>query len=177
MTVNGQVAVRSPADGLLERLDDPEIAAALGAILDHADLLALVVTAIDGFLRRSDTIVEAVSDGVHELRGVVGERPEALADVDLQSLVGSLSTLSVGDRERGSHALRSARFGVGERSAHGPDPGNARRGRGRGEGGGGEGTVRPSGVFGGSAGLKDDDVSRGMGLLIQIARALGRRLR
>ncbi len=41
MTANGQVLAISPADQLRERLDDPQVAASLNGLLDHADLLAI----------------------------------------------------------------------------------------------------------------------------------------
>ena len=41
MAVNGQLVARSPGSNLLQRLDDPGTAAALGRLLDHADLTTL----------------------------------------------------------------------------------------------------------------------------------------
>lgn len=62
----------SQSTELQARLDDPEIAGALGVLLDHADLLALVVVALDGFIARSEVIGDSLIDGVTELRAVVG---------------------------------------------------------------------------------------------------------
>ncbi|GFG55680.1 hypothetical protein CQY20_08460 [Mycolicibacterium agri] len=46
----------SPGDELIQRLYDPQVAASLGVILDHADLLATVIQGLDGMLRRADVI-------------------------------------------------------------------------------------------------------------------------
>lgn len=174
MTVNGQLAARSPADGLAERLDDPKVAAALGDILEHADLLALLVESLDGFVRRGDVITEAVADGVRDLRSV--GLPVELADVDLRGLVGSLATLSGGvagatpqlqtlltsslltdPRTADTLVLFGEALVAGrERASAAPAP--------------------PSGVFGLLRTLRDDDVARGLAVLVETARALGRRL-
>jgi len=42
VTLNGQLAASSPAEALKARLDEPQVAAALNSLLDHADLLAIV---------------------------------------------------------------------------------------------------------------------------------------
>ena len=46
-SVNGA----GPADAVRERLDDPRVAEALTTLLDHADLLAVLVSGLDGFVR------------------------------------------------------------------------------------------------------------------------------
>ncbi len=53
---------------LSERLKDPATAAALNTLLDKMDVIALTITALDGFLRRSDTIIENVAKSVHDVR-------------------------------------------------------------------------------------------------------------
>jgi hypothetical protein len=47
VTVNGQLVTSSPADELLARLEEPQLVAALNTVLDHADLLALMVSGLD----------------------------------------------------------------------------------------------------------------------------------
>jgi hypothetical protein len=52
-----------PADDpntLAQRLAEPRTAAALNALLDHADLLALLVSGLDELISRGDTINGAV---------------------------------------------------------------------------------------------------------------------
>jgi Uncharacterized conserved protein len=175
VSVNGQLAVRSPADQLVERLEDPAVATALGQILDHADLLALMVSAFDGFLRRSDSIVEAVSDGVREL-GSIGDRPAALAEVDLQQLASSLTTLSVrvAKATPGLTALLESSF-TDPRTVSALEMVGSALVEGREEAA--KNPSAPTGVFGVVRALKDEDVARGIGLLIHVARALGRKVR
>jgi uncharacterized protein YjgD (DUF1641 family) len=52
---------------LEKRLEDPKTAAALEAILEHADVLAMAVTTLHSFLARSPQIIEAVREGVRDL--------------------------------------------------------------------------------------------------------------
>ncbi|MFN8033200.1 MAG: hypothetical protein U0Q47_07875, partial [Mycobacterium sp.] len=98
MTANGQAVAVTPADTVRDRLDDPQVAAALNTLLDHADVLAVLVSGLDGFVRRGDTITNTVSTAVAEFRGVssAGVIPgaEAFKGVDLQVLAASLATLS-----------------------------------------------------------------------------------
>lgn len=105
MPANAQVVTLSPADQLRDRLDDPAVAASLNNLLDHADLLAILLTGLDGFVRRGDAISETLASAVGELRagardfsganlpsfdGVASE----LRSVDLQALAASLSELA-----------------------------------------------------------------------------------
>lgn len=176
MAVNGQLVARSPADELLERLDDPTIAKSLRDILEHADLLAVIVESLDGFIRRGDTITEAIVSGVQELRGSVSTQPSALSELDVQGLVSSLATLSsgvVGATPTLAALLKSPMLTdtrtastialLGEALVEGKEEAA-------------KAPTGPSGVFGLLRVLKDDDVSRGLGLLIEVARALGRKL-
>ncbi|GAY09690.1 DUF1641 domain-containing protein [Pseudonocardia sp. N23] len=176
MAVNGQLVARSPGSDLLERLDDPGTASALGQLLDHADLLALLVSGLDGFLRRGDTITEAVVDGVRDLRGAAGSTPSPLAGVDVKALLSSLTSLS------GSLAGATPTLNSLLSSTLMTDPRTATTLELMGEAlvEATETDARtpsaPAGVFGLLRALKDPDVARGLGLLIQIAKALGRKL-
>jgi hypothetical protein len=164
LAVNGQLVAQSPADELLERLDDPRVAASLTHILDHADMLAMLIVGLDGFIRRGDTIAEALADGVNDLRGMQGSGP---ADVQglLSGVVGATPTLAAllnspmmsDPRTASTIALLGEALVEGRAEAETAPPG-------------------PTGVFGLLRALKDDEVSRGLGLLIQVAKALGRKL-
>ena len=172
MTVTERLPTRSPAEDLAARLDDPQTAEALGDILAHADLLALLVASLDGFLRRGDVITEAVADGVRELRSVAA--PAEFADVDLRGLVSSLGALSGGVASAapqlsallGSSLLTDPRavetaVALGESLTEGRERAAA-------------GTP-PSGVLALLRALRDEDVARGLSVLVETARALGRR--
>lgn len=186
MSANGQVVTLSPYDQLRERLDDPTVAAALNSLLDHADLLAILLTGLDGFVRRGDEISETLASSVGELRA--GARSASIASlpgfdglasdagsVDLPALAASMSELAsslVTAAPALTKILRSplvdpqavdvlAEVGqalvVGKAAAT-ADPGG------------------PKGLFGLWRVSKDKDVNRGLGFLVQVARAFGRRL-
>src|SRR4051794_30682548 len=61
-----------PVAALVERLDDPVVAESLNTLLDHADLLAVLVSGLNGLVSRGDTITDSIADGVVELRSVAG---------------------------------------------------------------------------------------------------------
>lgn len=186
MPANGQVVTLSPADQLRDRLDDPAVAASLNNLLDHADLLAILLTGLDGFVRRGDAISETLASAVGELRagardfsganlpsfdGVASE----LRSVDLQALAASLSELAsslVTATPALNKILQSPLVDpravdvLGElgqalvegKTAAAADPGG------------------PKGLFGLWRVSKDKDVNRGLGFLVQVARAFGKRL-
>ena len=179
MTANGQAVVASPADQIRDRLDDPRVATALNTLLDHADVLAVLVGGLDGFVRRSDTIADSLTSAVAEFRdastsGAISA-PEALKGVDLQGLASSLATLSssVVGATPALNTLLSSKFTdpqaadvlaqlgqalVEGRQAAVADPGG------------------PRGLLGIWKVTKDPDVVRGLGFLVQVAGAFGRRV-
>lgn len=153
MTVNGQLVSRSPADELLERLDDRRVAASLSLILDHADLLAMLVAGLHGLFERGDTIAEAIADGVAEMRGTGGSGDIAGAAPSLGAILGAAS-----DPRFGSTVALLLESLVEGREAAAATP------------------AGPSGAFGLLRALKDEDVSKGLGMLVQVAKALGSKL-
>jgi len=86
MTAVPTVHQQASLDSLMERLDDPQVAAALTNLLDHADLLAILIVGLDGLVGRSETIGAALAEGLTDLRGIAGN-----GDGDV---VASLTTLS-----------------------------------------------------------------------------------
>lgn len=179
MTVNGQVMVSSPADELRDRLDDPRVAASLNDLLDHADLLAILLTGLDGLVRRSDEITDSLTSAVDDLkdasRNVSFPAADALKGIDLAGLAASLSTLSgalvnaapglntllsskLTDQEAADVLAQLGQALVDGKAAAAADPGG------------------PKGLFGLWRVTKDKDVARGLGFLIQVARAFGHRL-
>ena len=65
MTVDASLApIAEPADALAARLEDPQVRESLTRILDNADLLATMVGALDGLLRRAEVIGGSLSSGV-----------------------------------------------------------------------------------------------------------------
>jgi len=53
---------------LAEKLDDPAKAEALDQIIDKMELVALTLESADGFLKRSDTVIENIADSVNDVR-------------------------------------------------------------------------------------------------------------
>lgn len=185
MTANGQLVETSASERLRERLEDPAVAASLTSLLDHADLLAILVTGLDGLVRRGDEISESLASAVDEIRGPatsfaanvpgLSEARNELRDVDVQSLAVGLAALTrtLIDAMPALNKLLSsplvdpkavdvlAELGqavVDGKAAAEADPGG------------------PKGVFGLWRISKDKDINRGLGFLIQVARAFGRRL-
>ena len=59
------------ASALLERLNEPQTAAALHLLLDKAELLAFSVSAVDSLLQRGEVIADNVAASIHELRAAL----------------------------------------------------------------------------------------------------------
>lgn len=77
----------TPQERLQARLADPGVADSLNRLLERADLAAFLLDALDGFLRRSDTVVESVSEGVREVR-------QTAASSDAVPLIDALPKLA-----------------------------------------------------------------------------------
>ena len=156
----------TPTDRLRARLDDPAVAAALNTLLDHADVLALAAMSVGGFLERSDTIMSSVSDGLADLKGATGgvqylaeptrrlaQEAPAIADAATALLDSGMLSKDVVDLlGRLAGALLQ---GAEAAKANGT-------------------TVQ--GVFPALRALKDPDVAKGLGFLIEVSRALGKNL-
>lgn len=167
----------SPGDEVIARLDDPQIASSISLILDHADLLATIIVGLDGLLRRADVIGDSLASGVAEFRDLAasndGQRPWPSIDVAaLSDTVTRLSAAAVDATPALDRLLRSPLTDpqtadvlaeIGEALLEGKQAAVADpRG--------------PKGVFALMRVTKDPDVSRGLGFMIQIARAFGKRL-
>jgi hypothetical protein len=61
-------SVASPADQLLKRLDDPEVAEGLNQLLDRLDTLAFAVGSLEEFISRGEVIADSVADSVSGLK-------------------------------------------------------------------------------------------------------------
>jgi hypothetical protein len=153
----------TPSDALRSKLDDPAVAASLGLLLEHADTLALGVVALDGLLRRADTISANIEGSLKDVKVIgdsfsylatptkrlaedapqIADAVEALLESGMLSrevitLLGDLAGALV----KGAEQAKVKRTAVG-------------------------------GVLAMLRALKDPDVARGLGLLIEVSRALG----
>lgn len=160
MTANGHAVAMSPSDRIRERLDDPKVAESLDTLLDHAELLAVLVTGLDGFVRRGDTISNSLSSALTDLKGAplssAVPGATALKGVDIQALAASLATLST-TLVAATPVLAALGEAVvdGKAAAAGSSP---------------------KGLFALWKVTKDPDVGRGMNFMIQVARSFGRRV-
>lgn len=167
----------TPGDRLIQRLDDPGVASSLSLILDHIDLLAILIVSVDGLVRRAEIIGDSVSATVADARqGLVaatGER--SFPDIDVAALTDTVTRLASAALDAApalDRLLHSALIDpqtadvlaqAGDALLEGKKAAEAdSRG--------------PKGIFGLMRVTKDPDVSRGLGFMIQVARAFGKRL-
>jgi hypothetical protein len=168
----------NPADALAARLDEPRTAESLNQILDHLDLLALLVTGLSGFVSRGDTIADSLADGVREFSvleqgsGIdVGEllgaakQLGAAAPALLEAVPKLLETLPLLDRLLSSGIADPAVIDLGSAVAQA-----AVAGAGQAYG------SSITGIRGLLKALKDPDVSRAVGFVMSIAKSLGQQL-
>lgn len=160
MAVNGQVLAQSEAEALRARLEEPQTASALNTLLDHVDLLAVMVTALDGFIGRSDAIVETLADAVTELRTTANNAD--LPTVDVKGLVNSAAAAAP-TAKMALDQLSDPRTAevVTQLSTAVHEAGQSR-------------AAAPSGPLALLRALKDPDVSRALGFMLELAKAFGR---
>lgn len=81
------------AGDVAQRLQDPKVSAALNTILDHADLIAISVVALDGLLSRTEVIGEALTSGLADLKVAAANAPRPTVDLDVEGVLGAVNTL------------------------------------------------------------------------------------
>lgn len=168
MTLNPTTAA-PPSERLGQRLDDPAVAASLDVILDHADLLAVMVEGLSGLIERGDTITESVVEGVDELRTAATGSPllAALGDVDTKALIDSASRLAAALPTLAPALAAAAESGHVERLARGVAQGIEAD------------AAHPAPISGPISlfkAVKDADVARALGFFLTIAKSIGREL-
>lgn len=57
-----------PVDAVMDRLNDPAIAAAMVTLLDNAEMLSTLVLGLAGFMKRGDTIPDSVAEKDHDVQ-------------------------------------------------------------------------------------------------------------
>jgi hypothetical protein len=81
-------------EALKQRLDDPQVADALTSLLDHADLVAILVQGANDLLSRSGAVSKTLSSYVSDLRTAgQGALGESLSSVNFQEVTKSLFAL------------------------------------------------------------------------------------
>ncbi|WP_183097947.1 DUF1641 domain-containing protein [Nocardioides pelophilus] len=181
MTAGLSVHQQASLDSLMERLDDPQVAAALINLLDHADLLAILIVGLDGLVSRSETIGDALVDGIDELRGVAAASNEAMGTLELGEILASLMTLSSSLPKITPAVTRVVDSGLIEHVLDSgiTDPAMvteiARIGRGL-TAGAGRATTDPiavNGLFSAMKLLKDPDIQRAVSYFAAVAKSIG----
>jgi hypothetical protein len=170
--------VQSPdqVSALSARLADPAVVASLNQLLDHADLLAILVAGLDGLIRRGDTISDSLVGVAGELRGV--QRSAGLPDaaqlldgaqrlgaiagpaMDLLPTVEYLLRSDLGDTRVVDVAAMASRAVVVASEQSGTAPARERR---------------PS-LWSLWKALRDNDTRRALGFGLAVAKALGKEL-
>jgi hypothetical protein len=156
----------------------------LNSLLEHADLLAILLTGLDAMLRRSDVIGDSLTSTVGEFaQGVKA----ASADETIPGL-DRLRRMDLSELARGAEALSDKVIGAAPAmnvllSSRLTEPESAEvlvalgdalvearcAATGRGDG--------PRGLFGILKAAKDPDVARGIGFLLQTMKSFGRQLK
>lgn len=162
--------VEEPLERLAERLGDPGVQESLLALVEHLDLIALVVTSLDEFLRRGEEIAGVLAEGVAELKvagssggetvsslGAIARAGAKLAPraVPLLERLGASEVLTedaVANLELVIDALDEARAAARRNSA-------------------------PRGATALLRALRNPDVAKGAQFFLAFAAALGRRMR
>lgn len=172
MTVTDSVrSTRSaqPIDVLAERLNDPGVAASLVTLLDNAELLSTLVLGLSGFISRSEMIVDSLAEGLNDIRTVSASRPAGLPSLeDLKTISAELLEAAPILRQVLASSMTSPATiellsTISESAVEGAERARANQ-------------TQVKGAFGALKAMKEPEVQRGLGMLIEIARALGRRL-
>jgi hypothetical protein len=154
----------TPSDTLKARLDDPQVAAALNTMLDNADTLALGLVALDGLLRRADTISGSIGDGLKDVKAI-GESFSYLASPTKRLAEDAPKIADAAEALLESGMLsREVVDLLGQFAGAIVTAVEATRRNGTSVGG-----FLPA-----LRSLKDPDVARGFGVLVEVARALGK---
>lgn len=162
-------AMSQPIDALTERLNDPAVAASLVTLLDNAELLSTLVLGLSGMMERGDMIMDAVAEGVSDFKASGGAgatglpSPSELATVAGQLAASGPALTAVLDSAMVrpdtiallSDVSEAATEGVATAKANGTEIGGVRD------------------LF---KTMRDPEVQRGLGMLVEIAKAFGRRL-
>lgn len=170
--IESQADVRGhqPIDAVAERLNDPAVAASLVTVLDNAELLSTLVLGLSGLMERGDMIMDAVAEGVNDFKAAGGaSKPDGAPSLaELGQMAGQLSTAAPALTRVTESAMVAPETidllaMLSEAATEGAA--NARANN-----------TEVTGVFSAAKTLKDPEVQKGLGFIIEIARSLGRRM-
>lgn len=160
----------SDLEELVERLGEPGTVAALNSLLDNAALVAVLVAGLDGLARKGDVVSDTIAEVIAELRGA-----GRATGLDVRTTTRQLATLipilaeAAPAVERVAHSpiVADEAVAVVGASARALTIGFERA----------RTAAPPRGALGVLRATRDEDVRRGLGFLIEVARALGQELR
>ncbi len=152
--------------GLLERLGDQATIDKLGALLERLDVALLALDSLDGFLRRSDEISQALSDDVDELRD--STKPTVLRAKEVLAAIPALveageTLVQSGMLERKTVSVLGT---IGRSAAQSFDEAKAQKG-----------APQHLGVFGLLRALRDPDIARAIDFALRVSKAYGQSLK
>ena len=160
----------SPVEAVVERMNDPAVAASLVTLLDNAELLSTLVLGLSGFVARGDTIMDAVAEGVNDFKtsGGADGAAELPSVSDMTAAAGQLAASAPFLADvLGSAIARPETIELLATLSEAATEGAANAQV-------NETTV--AGIRGAVRAFRDPDVQRGLGLLVEIARSLGRKM-
>jgi hypothetical protein len=171
MSHNGVVARDQAAiDHLLDRLSEPRTAAALETMLDNAELLAVIVAGLDGVARKGEIIGDTLAEVLGQVRAAAqssGLNPAKTTE-QLATLIPTLADASPAiNRILESPIIEPEPIAVLSEAAEALVSGFEAAQR----------NQTKVGVRGLMMALRDDDVQRGLGFVLEVAKALGRDFR
>lgn len=164
---------QDPIESVLARLDEPRVVESLHQLIDHVDLLAVLVVGLDGLVSRGDTIADSLADGFQELRHA--DKPPvdvaqllSLGQQFIDAAPALLSFLPVVERiassDLGDPRLIDLAAVVSRAAVNGASEAPS-------------GAIRISGIRSMLRMLKDEDVSRALSFVFSIVKALGQELK
>lgn len=169
MSATDAVTTHEPSDVVRERLNDPAVAAALVTILDNAELLSTLLLGLAGFVERGDTIMDSVASGVGELKAVGLPEGSGLSLPSPAEITGLVSALTRATPVM-TEVLESPMVSSDTVELLGLITASASEGAARAR----QTNASVTGLRAALRALKDPDVGRGLGLIVEIAKALGR---
>ena len=164
------VAGSAPVDAITERLNDPGVAASLVTLLDNSELLSTLVLGLAGFMERGDMIMDAFAEGVGDMKAAASQNGDSdLPSIsELGAVAGQLSSAApVLTNVLDSSITDPASIAAVSDLADALNEGRANALA---------NDTKVTGVRDLMKTMKDPDVQKGLGLLVEVSKSLGRRV-
>lgn len=160
--------IREPIDDVLERLNDPVVAESVMTVLDNAELLSTLIKGLGAFVERGDLIMDSLADSVGELKAVANTNQVPAGKLgELGAVAGQLSdALPVFSALLDSSMAAPQTIDFLAKMTDAATEGSERASS--------EG-IKIKGLRGAVKSMKDPDIQRGMGLMMEIARSVGQK--